>query len=144
MITETAPDPTARARRRVLLVDGVFLAVVGALQVTFELLGYFAGAGPLGAVFHGSPYTIGWVENHGFALLVGVLLMAVAATDGQRFWHRFAIAVHVLLGAANVVFWSSFAFFGLVAMGVAATAAHVLFIGAHVLCLRASRRAAVT
>src|SRR5215204_6054948 len=100
MITDGAPDPTARARRRVLLVDGAFLAVVGALQVTFELLGYFTGAGPLGAVFYGSPYTIGWVENHGLALLVGVLLMAVAATDGQRFWHRFAIAVHVLHGAA--------------------------------------------
>jgi hypothetical protein len=137
-------DPTTRARRLVLLVDGLFLAVVGALQVSFELAGYFAGAGPLGAVFHDSPYTIGWVENHGFALLVGVLFVTVAGTDGRRFWHRFALAVHVLLGAANVTFWSSFVFFALVPMGVAATAAHVLFVGAHVLCLLAARRAVAT
>lgn len=139
----TAPvtEPTARARRLVLRVDGAFLALVGAAQVASELVGHLAGAGPL-AAFRDSPYTIGWVENHGFALLVGVLLLTVAARDGRVFWHRFALAVHVLLGAANIVFWSSFAFFALVPLGVAATTAHLLFVGAHLLCLRASRRAA--
>jgi hypothetical protein len=127
----------------VLRADGVFLAAVGAVQLSFELAGHFAGAGPLAAL-HGSPFTIGWVENHGFALLVGVLLVAVAGRDGRRYWHRFALAVHVLLGAANAVFWSSFAFFALVPAGAVATAAHVLFVGAHLLCLRAARRAVAT
>jgi hypothetical protein len=36
-------NPTRRARRLVMLIDGVFLAAVGAAQVTFELVGYFAG-----------------------------------------------------------------------------------------------------
>jgi hypothetical protein len=140
--TARTADPTARARRLVLLADGVFLAVIGAVQVAFELAGYFAGAGPYGAVFHGSPYTIGWVENHGFALLVGILFLTVARRDGRRRWHRFGLAVHVLLGAANVTFWSSFEFFDMVPMGVAATAAHVLFVGAHLWCLRSARRPA--
>lgn len=134
-------DPARRLHRAVMLVDGAFLAVVGAAQVTFELLGHYAGAGPFGAVFHGSPYTIGWVENHGFALLIGVLFLTVAANDGRRFWHGFALAVHVLLGAANVVFWNSFVTFDVVPMGLAATVVHALFIEVQFLCLVASRRA---
>ena len=102
------------------------------------------GAGPLGTVFHDSPYTIGWVENHGFALLVGLLFLAVAANDGRRFWHVFAIAVHVLLGAANLAFWSSFVAFGVVPMGIAATAAHVAFVVAQSICLRSARSRSTT
>lgn len=126
-----------------MVVDGVFLAAIGALQVTFELVGYYTGGGPYGSVFDDSPHTIGWVENHGLALLIGVLFLAVARVDGRRFWHGFALAVHVLLAVANVTFWSSFEHFGLAPMGVAATAAHVLFIVAQYLCLNAARRAPV-
>jgi len=143
MITETRAvghDTTRRARRATMLIDGVFLAAVGAAQVTFELVGYFAGAGPYGMVFHDSPYTIGWVENHGFALLVGVLFLSVAVRDGRRFWHGFAMAVHVLLGSANLVFWSSFVAFDVVPLGVSATVAHTLFIVGQALCLTSSRR----
>jgi len=133
------PDPSRRTRRVVMLVNGAFLTMVGATQVTFELLGYFAGAGPYGSVFDASPYTIGWVENHGFALLIGIMFLTVAARDGRRFWHVFALAVHVLLGAANLTFWSSFVFFDVVPMGIAATVGHVLFVLAHSRCLAASR-----
>jgi hypothetical protein len=132
-------DPTRRARRLLMYLNGGFLAVVGAVQVTFEMLSHYAGAGIYGSNFEGSPFTIGWVENHGFALLVGVLFIAVAAPDGRRFWHVFAMGVHVLLGTANVLFWSSFAAFDVVAMGVLATVAHVLFIAAHVVALARSR-----
>jgi len=99
----------AQYRRVLMTVDGVFLAVIGGLQVTFELLSYYAGTGPLGGIFEQSPYTIGWVENHGLAFLIGMLFLLVAARDGRRFWHGFGLAVHVLLGLANIVFWSSFA-----------------------------------
>ncbi len=145
---EIRPDDayvlTGPARRAVMLADGAFLALVGAAQVTFELVGYYTGAGPLGTVFHDSPYTIGWVENHGFALLVGILFLAVAANDGRRFWHVFAIAVHVLLGAANVAFWSSFVAFDVVPMGIAATAAHIAFVVAQSLCLLSARPRSTT
>jgi hypothetical protein len=134
-------DRAGRLRRRVILADGVFLAVIGAVQVAFELLGYYAGAGPLGAVFDGSPYTIGWVENHGFAFLVGTLFLTVAVRDGRRFWHGFAAAVHVLLGGANLLFWSSFVYFDVVAMGVAATIAHAVFVMVQLGCLRSADRA---
>lgn len=133
-------DRARRVRRRVMRADGIFLAVIGAAQVTFELVGYYAGAGPFGAVFHGSPYTIGWVENHGFAFLVGVLFLTVAVRDGRRFWHGFAAAVHVLLGTANLVFWSSFVHFDVVPMGVAATIAHAVFVVLQLRCLASAGR----
>jgi len=122
-----------RARRLLLTADGVFLAVVGGIQMMFELVGHFGAAGPFGDVFDESPFTIGFVEAHGLASLIGVLLLSVARRDLSRFWHVFAAAVHVLLGAANIVFWNSFSAFGMVPMGVAATVVHVLFVVLHAL-----------
>ncbi len=103
MTTDTRSTPRTtsprRVRRMVMLVNGTFLTAVGAAQVTFELLSHYAGAGPLGAVFDGSPYTIGWVEDHGFALLVGVLFLTVGANDSQTVLARLpGLAVHILLG----------------------------------------------
>ncbi|GIE95584.1 hypothetical protein [Paractinoplanes rishiriensis] len=115
-------------RRLVLTADGVFLTLIGGVQFTFELLSYLAGAGPLGAIFENSHYTLGWVEAHGLATLIGILLLTVARTDGRPFWNVLALAVHALLGGANLFFWSSFGHFGLVPMGVAATVAHGLFV----------------
>jgi hypothetical protein len=140
----TAPvvrdDPTRRGRRIVLLVNGGFLTAIGSVQVSLELVSYRSGAGPYGTDFDASPYTIGWVEAHGLALLIGLLLL-VAAGDGRRFWHVFAAAVHVLLGTANIVFWSSFVHFGVTTMGIAATVAHALFVLAHLSSLVAVRSA---
>ena len=124
-----------RARRLLLTADGAFLAVVGAVQILFELVGYYRGAGPFGELFDHSPFIIGWVEAHGLALLIGVLLLAVARTDLSMFWHVFAAAVHVLLGGANIVFFDSFTTFGLVPMGVAATVVHALFVVLHAVAL---------
>jgi len=78
--------------------------VVGGIQVVFELLAYHTGSGPYGYVFEESPYAIGWVEAHGLAFIIGVLLLTVAARDLRRFWHLLAAAVHMLLGTANLVF----------------------------------------
>lgn len=53
-----------KARRTLMHANGAFLALVGGAQMSFELLSYYAGSGPLGKVFAGSHYTIGWVEAH--------------------------------------------------------------------------------
>jgi len=130
------------ARRRLLLANGVFLVVVGGIQVVFELLAYYAGAGPYGYLFEQSPYAIGWVEAHGQAFIVGVLLLTVAVRDLRRFWHVAAAAVHTLLGAANLVFWASFVVFGMVPMGIAATVVHFVLVAAHFGAFVASREPA--
>jgi hypothetical protein len=129
-------------KARVLLFDGLFLSIVGGVQLVFEVAGHFAGAGPLGRVFADSPYTLGWFEAHGLALLIGILLLAVGRRDGRRFWHGFAAAVHLLLGGANLLFWDSFITFDVVPMGIVATAIHAVFVVANGACLAADRRAA--
>ena len=91
------------------------------------------------SIFAGSHFTIGFLEAHGLAFLIGVLLIFVAAADPKRFWHIFAACVHVLLGGANLLFWSSFVYWGLVPMGTIATAFHGLFLVAQlVFFVRAS------
>jgi len=139
--------PACRPRRVLMTTDGLFLALIGGVQVAFELMSYYAGAGPHGTIFDQSPYTIGWVENHGLAFLIGMLFLVVAARDGRLFWHGMGLAVHVLLAVANVAFWSSFVTFDVVPMGIAATVAHIIFIAAHSISLSPSRhhgRPAVT
>ncbi len=92
------------ARRRLFFANGVFLVVVGGVQVVFELLAYYAGAGPHGYIFDESPYAVGWVEAHGLAFIIGVLLLAVAVADLRRFWHALAGAtvVHFVFVAAHI------------------------------------------
>ena len=138
----TVSDPTTRPRRMLLRIDGAFLVAVGAVQVTFELISHYTGGGILGETFEGSPYTIGWVENHGLALLIGLVFITIGARDLRPSWHAFGIALHAFLGTANVVFWDAFVTFDTVVAGVLATAAHVLFVGAHGVALVAARRSA--
>ena len=101
--------------------NGAFLALVGGAQMIFELLSHFFGVGPWGRIFASSSYTIGFLEAHGLAFLIGGLLIFVASPDPKRYWHGFAACVHVLLGGANLLFWSSFVAWGLVPMGIVAT-----------------------
>ena len=143
MTTETA-DATSRTARlpcTVLSVDGTFLAVAGGTPLSLELLGHHAARGPLIAL-DGSLSAIGWVENHGLALLTGMLLPAVGARLPHRSWHVFAGAVHVLLATANVQFWSSSTHRDTVPAGVAATIGHLVRALADARCVVLSRRPA--
>jgi hypothetical protein len=124
-------DPTWPWRRRLFLANGVFLVVVGGVQVMFELLAYYAGVGPYGDKFADSPYVVGWLEAHGLAVIIGVLLLTVAARDDRRFWHVLAAVVHAFLGTANLVFFQGFIAWGMVPAGVAATVVHFVLVVAH-------------
>ena len=119
------------ARKTLMRANGAFLALVGGTQVIFELLSHFFGVGPWGRIFAGSHYTIGFLEAHGLAFLIGLLLIGVAASDQKRYWHGFAACIHLLLGGANLLFWSSFVYWGLVPMGAIATVFHGLFLVAQ-------------
>ena len=132
----------AMLRSTLLRLDGAFLVLVGAVQVPFELASHHLGVGPYGGHFLGSPDTIGFVEAHGLALLIGLLLLGVAAPAPTRAWLLFAFGVHLLLGGANVLFWDSFVALGLTPMGAIATVIHALLIGAYLAVLAASRAAA--
>jgi hypothetical protein len=77
-------QPAARRRRDLLL-----LAATGGLIA--DLAGAFAGAGPQKNVLGAAPYAaIGFVEAHGLAFIIGVLLWRA---EPQRSWHLIAAAV---------------------------------------------------
>ena len=120
-----------KARQTLLRANGTFLILVGGTAMIFELLSHYFGAGPWGRTFGHSPYTIGFLEAHGLAFMIGVLLFSLAASEPKRVWHGFAASVHLLLGGANLLFWQSFVSWGLVPMGVVATAFHGLFLVAQ-------------
>ena len=81
---------------------------------------------PSGLVLAAVPHAaIGFVEAHGLALIIGVLLWrAVPAPQ----WHGTAMAVHLLLGGANLAFWPLFGAAGMVGVGVVTTVLHGLFV----------------
>jgi hypothetical protein len=91
--------------------------------------------GIYGPLFHSSPYVVGWVEAHGLAALIGIVFIVVGASDGGRRWHVVALCVHMLLGTANIVFWSAFRTFGMVAAGIVATTGHLLLGTAHLIAI---------
>jgi hypothetical protein len=128
-LSTASPAPTVTAERfgkGLLLVNGVVLAGVAFAQAMFDLSGAFLGLGPTGSVLFHNPDAIGYLEAHGLALMAAVLLIG-HRNASHAGWHWFAALVHLLLGASNLLFWSSFTTYGLVPMGIAATAMHAAF-----------------
>ena len=97
-----------------MLINGGFLALVGTTQMTLELVGHHLGAGPFGSVFDHSPYTIGWVETHGLAALIGVLFLVAGGRDGRPLLARLRPGRTRPARGANLMFWSGFVTFGTV------------------------------
>ena len=61
------------------------------------------------------------------AFIIALLLLSHRKASGAS-WNWVAAATHLLLGSANLLFWPSFASYGLETMGVVATGMHaVLF-----------------
>lgn len=119
--------------KTVLKLNALFLMLIGSLQIIFELLSHFMGAGPLADRFLESPYTLGFFEAHGLAVLMGILLWRAAANP-QKFWHQLAVIIHILLGGANLLFWNSFIQLDFVAPGIVATVFHGIFVVLEAYC----------
>lgn len=70
-------------------------ALAGSVQLILEGVGHFGQLGPYATIFGNSPYTIGFVEAHGLALLVGLLLLRAGRMGPtvQDAWLGMAVAV---------------------------------------------------
>jgi hypothetical protein len=137
-------NPPTRFRAVVLRADAAFLGVAGLGQGTLELLGYF-GAGPQSGTFHEQPFTIGFFEAHGLAVVIAAVLLWVSTLSRvQAGWHLVAAAVHGFLMAANLTFWDSFETYDMVGPGTAATVAHGVFLAAQVIAYGSAKRNART
>ncbi|TAJ25099.1 MAG: hypothetical protein EPO67_21840 [Reyranella sp.] len=114
-----------RPRRLLLAANAVFLLVASAGGFVADLVGAFTGAGPQGAVLRAVPdAAIGFVEAHGLAFILGVLLWRA---EPVRSWHLTAFAIHVLLGTSNLVFWQLFITGNMLVVGYVTTILHVMF-----------------
>jgi hypothetical protein len=118
-----------------LRLDGIFLVLAGGAAMFAETVGHFFGVGPLAAT-RDSPHTIGGFEAHGLAMILGVLLFRAAGRADRGLWHGVGLSTHLLLGSANLLFWSSFVQNGVVTVGVVTTVLHIAFAAAHATCLR--------
>ena len=129
-----------RFRKLVLIANALYLGLTGFIQMIFELLSHYRGMGPLSGIFTGTPYTIGFFEAHGFAVLTAVLVFGVMLKDLKPQWHLYLALVCLLLGGANLLFWDSFAKVGLVIAGYVATSLHILFFGLQTFSFMKTRK----
>ncbi|HET7843019.1 MAG TPA: hypothetical protein VFL14_02635 [Xanthomonadales bacterium] len=102
----------------------VGIAAIAALA-TADLRAAFFGAGPFGSLIaHAPSLAIGFVEAHGLALILAALMWTAAP---QPRWHAAGLAIALLLGTCNLVFWDLFALTGTLAAGWITTTLHFAF-----------------
>lgn len=113
-------------RRLLLRANAAFLLIASAGGMWSDLTGAFLARGHVAPVLAHAPHAaIGFVEAHGLAFIIGVLLWRA---EPQRSWHLTAAAVHLLLGTANLVFWQIFIAADMLAVGYITTSLHWLFV----------------
>ncbi|MCI0535362.1 MAG: hypothetical protein L0Z50_09040 [Verrucomicrobiales bacterium] len=111
--------------RGILRANALWLTIGATGGLLMDVLGIFFGHGPQSRIVTVAPHTgIAFIEAHGLALIVSILLWQVAPL---RSWHFAAAAVDVLLGSANLVFWQFFVAGDMLALGYITTSLHWLF-----------------
>jgi hypothetical protein len=92
----------------------------------FDIRGVLYGLGPQGRLLAQAPHAgIGFVEAHGLAMILAVLLWRAAPA---RSWHLTALAMEVLLGTSNLAFWDMFVATDALAVGYLTTGLHWVFV----------------
>ncbi|MCH5431973.1 hypothetical protein ACO2J1_09595 [Leptospira interrogans] len=115
------------ARKLILRINGVALMVasLGGF-ISMDVLGIFFDIGPAASLLKGQEFIgIGGFEAHGLAFILGVLLFKAEA---KRSWHITAVAIHSLLGIANILMWGIFISVNSLQMGYITTAMHCIFV----------------
>lgn len=118
---------TIATRQNVLRANAIYLLVASIGGLVADVLGAFLSRGPWSPVLGEVTYAgIGFIEAHGLALILAILLWRSTPT---RSWHLTAVAVHVLLGTANLIFWQIFIITDMLIGGYITTWLHWLFAG---------------
>ncbi|AXR59480.1 hypothetical protein [Leptospira mayottensis] len=115
------------ARKLLLQINGIALIIASTVAFfALDILGIFFGKGPARFIFEGQEFVgIGFFEAHGLAFILGVLLFRA---EPRRSWHIVAVAIHVLLGTANILMWGIFIAVNSLLMGYGTTAMHWIFV----------------
>ena len=114
-------------RNLILRANALYIGIAGFAGMIFDIRGVLYGVGPQGRVLANAPYAgIGFVEAHGLAVILAVLLWR-AKPEGSA--HFTAAAVVALLGTANLAFWQAFIAMDALVLGYVTTALHWTFFG---------------
>jgi hypothetical protein len=114
-----------KIRKSLLRANALYLGIAALAGLLFDVRGILFATGPQGRILGSSPHAgIGFIEAHGLALILSVLLWRAAPA---RCWHLTALAIEVLLGTANLVFWQIFVAGNALAVGYITTALHWIF-----------------
>ena len=117
---------TDASRQILLRANAIFLLAASTGGFISDVRGAFLGLGPVGRVVAKVPDAgIGFIEAHGLAFILGILLWRAIPA---RMWHLTAVAIHVLLGTANLVFWQLFVATDMLALGYVTTGLHWIFV----------------
>jgi hypothetical protein len=101
---------TTTVRHLILRANALYIGLAGSAGVIFDIRGVLYGAGPQGRALANAPHAgIGFVEAHGLAVILAVLLWRARP---ERAAHITALAVVALLGTANLAFWQTFIVYG--------------------------------
>jgi hypothetical protein len=117
---------TILIRKTILRANALYLLIASVGGFLADVLGIFFLVGVQSRVMMNAPHAgIGFVEAHGLAFIIGILLWRAAPS---MTWHLTATAVHVLLGTANLVFWQIFVAADVLVAGYVTTSLHWLFV----------------
>ncbi|WP_192385723.1 hypothetical protein [Mesorhizobium silamurunense] len=123
-------------------VNAGFLILASAGGLATDIAGSFFGRGAEAVLLGDAPGAgIGFIEAHGLALIIGVTLWRIAYS---RNWNAVLATVHALLGTANLLFWQFFIAADVLVVGYVTTAAHFLFVVAHLAAMAGSIRLAAS
>ena len=127
-------QPTIKSQ--ILRANSLYLGFASISALLFlDIPGSFLASGPLSRLGAPPEIGIGFIEAHGLALILSVLLWRAAPA---RSWHLTAMAIHTLLGTANLVFWRLFEATGTLAMGYITTSLHWFFVVAQLIAAMAA------
>lgn len=118
-------------RKNLFRLNAGFLILMGGVFSVLDYVGYRTGTGPLGDLLKGNLLALGILEAHGLAFIMGLLFVIQALRSMDSSWHLVGVAVHILLGCGNLLFWSHFVELDIVKPEIAVTAIHFLFVFAH-------------
>jgi hypothetical protein len=116
---------TTTTRHTILRANAIWLLAASSAALLMDILGIFFAIGPESVLVAGAPHTgIGFVEAHGLAFILGILLWRAKPL---RRWHITGAAVGLLLGTANLVFWPIFTAANVLWGGYITTSLHWIF-----------------
>lgn len=124
---------TSQFGKPLVYLNAAFLIVASLGGLVTDIRGSFFGTGPEAVLLGQAPGAgIGMIEAHGLAFIIAVSILVVGYA---RRWHFMLIAVHMLLGSANLAFWDFFIISDVLIVGYVTTIAHWLLVFSHVLVL---------